>query len=644
MHFISEIRYNAATGCDQKYYRIKESFRDALGKVRCRIMLNVGFLSEPLDPHDIAAIGRGLTYKYEHRNDPEDLFGSPFSEMKPIVCKYIEKYWDMMVEAGTIDAADKMLKESKEKARGLIDSDTMKHRDVREMGAEWLCLQAIRQLKIEEFLISQDWSAANIKAAVSCLITRAVNPSSELRSIDVMRENSAACELVYGDQGLYPSQKTVYKIPDMLYGIKDKLENYLCRQTDNLFNQQNRILIFDLTNTFYESSKRSSKKAKYGRSKEKRSDCKLLVLALCVNSAGFIRYSSILPGNTADPDSLPDMIENVIAKSEIADAPGNRAMVIIDAGIATEANLKAIREKGYNYMCVSRSRLTHVELKKDAESVIVHDTLGRAITLKQVERQENGDYFLQVNSPTKALTESSMIKQWCSRFETELQKAKDGIHKKGGTKNYEKVVERVGRAMGRYPSVAKYYTVTYERSKTDEKNMADLTWKINEPDKVEASSGIYYLRTNVLNLDEKTCWDFYNTIRDVEATNRQIKNDLSIRPIFHQKDERADAHLFFGLLAYWIVNTIRYQLKQTGEYCYWTEIVRRMNTQKVLTTEAKNGLGEKVTIRQCSEPNAPAAAIYKALNYMDRPFRQKKICSTLDENSKNKNINTQRNT
>ena len=399
-----------------------------------------------------------------------------------------------------------------------------------------------------------------------------------------------------------------------------------------------------MTNTFYESSKRSSKKAKYGRSKEKRSDCKLLVLALCVNSAGFIRYSSILPGNTADPDSLPDMIENVIAKSEIADAPGNRAMVIIDAGIATEANLKAIREKGYNYMCVSRSRLTHVELKKDAESVIVHDTLGRAITLKQVERQENGDYFLQVNSPTKALTESSMIKQWCSRFETELQKAKDGIHKKGGTKNYEKVVERVGRAMGRYPSVAKYYTVTYERSKTDEKNMADLTWKINEPDKVEASSGIYYLRTNVLNLDEKTCWDFYNTIRDVEATNRQIKNDLSIRPIFHQKDERADAHLFFGLLAYWIVNTIRYQLKQTGEYCYWTEIVRRMNTQKVLTTEAKNGLGEKVTIRQCSEPNAPAAAIYKALNYMDRPFRQKKICSTLDENSKNKNINTQRNT
>ncbi|MFV0507108.1 MAG: hypothetical protein ACK5L5_10470 [Bacteroidales bacterium] len=86
------------------------------------------------------------------------------------------------------------------------------------------------------------------------------------------------------------------------------------------------------------------------------------------------------------------------------------------------------------------------------------------------------------------------------------------------------------------------------------------------------------------------------------SMNRQLKADLNLRPIYHQKDERSDAHLFLGLLSYWIVNTIRFQIKQSGDNAYWTEIVRRMSTQKLVTTEAINALGEKVELRQCSKP------------------------------------------
>ena len=85
---------------------------------------------------------------------------------------------------------------------------------------------------------------------------------------------------------------------------------------------------------------------------------------------------------------------------------------------------------------------------------------------------------------------------------------------------------------------------------------------------------------------------------------------LDFRPIHHKKNNRSDAHLFLGLLAYWIVNTIRYKLKQTGETCYWTEIVRRLSTQKAVTTEIMNALGEKVQMRLCSEPNKSANDIY----------------------------------
>jgi len=329
------------------------------------------------------------------------------------------------------------------------------------------------------------------------------------------------------------------------------------------------------------------------------------------------------------------MIENVISKSSVYDDPQKKSLVVIDAGIATEENLALIREKGYNYLCVSRKHLTDYELKAGSKTVIVHDCKKREIRLQEVEHKEGGDYYLQINSPAKELRESSMKCQFRERFEGELQKAKDALNEKGGTKAYEKVVERVGRAMGRYPSIARFYEVRYTRSTKNTKQMSDLTWHIRVPEDVDRDNGVYFLRTNVASLDEKVTWDYYNLIREIECTNRQLKTDLNLRPIFHQKDERSDAHLFFGLLAYWIVNTIRHQLKQSDNNHYWTEITRIMSTQKVVTTEAVNALGEIVQTRICSEPTKQAASIYKALRYKDKPFRKIKICSTQHEYQKN---------
>lgn len=174
--------------------------------------------------------------------------------------------------------------------------------------------------------------------------------------------------------------------------------------------------------------------------------------------------------------------------------------------------------------------------------------------------------------------------------------------------------------------------------------MSDLAWRIRVPEEVDRDSGVCFLRTNVAAMDEKAAWDYYNLIREIECTNRQLKTDLNLRPIFHRTDDRSDAHLFFGLSAYQIVNTIRHQLKQSGINHYWTEIVRIMSTQKVVTTEAVNALGENVQTRICSEPTRDAASIYEALRYGDRPFRRIKICSTQCESQKNENTVLQRDT
>ena len=648
MHFISETRYNPRTQSDDCYYRIKESFRDLAGRPRHRLMLTVGFIDEDLSPYDIRDIGRCLTWLHEHQGQ-QDLFGDAMSRYKEDVRRLALKYWDEMVKAGSVDAVRRTIEDSRAKAERLVDVDTMEHTDAREVGAEWICLQAIRELEIDKFLEREGWSEIRINTALAQLITRTVYSPSELKSLDIMRENSAVCELLTGSREWQPGFHATYEVAPALYELKDRLEDHLCRRTDSLFNVTNRIALFDLTNFYFEGRKDASKKAQYGRSKEKRSDCKLLVLALCINAAGFIRYSCILAGNTSDPDSLPAMVDTLATRCRVPVSPEQRVLVCLDAGIATDDNLVKIREKGYDYLCVSRSRLKDYELEPDAENVKVLDSRQQPISLTRVRHEEGGDYYLEINSPGKQLKEESMNRLFKERFEKELTKARESLSKKGGKKAYEKVIERVGRAIGKYPSISKYYVIDYIRDEKNPKNMGDIQWRIAVPENVDRLSGIYFLRTNREKLDEQTTWDYYNLIREIECTNRQLKTDLSLRPIYHQKDGRSDAHLFMGLIAYWIVNTIRYRMKVVNQRReqeankdkkpdekrkrfptpFWTEIVRRMSTQKAVTTEAVNALGEKVTVRLCSTPKKEAAEIYEMLGYKKMPFwRKVKVCST----------------
>ena len=256
----------------------------------------------------------------------------------------------------------------------------------------------------------------------------------------------------------------------------------------------------------------------------------------------------------------------------------------------------------------------------------VLDSRKRPIRLTEVKSTANGDHYILVNSPSKALTEDSMNRQYRQRFEDMLEAVRKGLSTKGGTKKYEKVCERVGRACGKYPSVQRFYDISYVLDDKKEK-VTDMTWTIKTPEKMDANVGIYFLRTDKPEMDEKTTWSYYNIIREIESTNRQLKTDLSLRPIYHQNDDTSDAHLYLGLLSYWIVNSIRYQLKEKGEKSYWTEIVRIMSTQKLVRSKAANALGEIVEMDICTQPTQAATAIYDKLGFRHYPFRKMKICS-----------------
>ena len=153
-----------------------------------------------------------------------------------------------------------------------------------------------------------------------------------------------------------------------------------------------------------------------------------------------------------------------------------------------------------------------------------------------------------------------------------------------------------------------------------------MTWEKDQQkhnDKIE-SLGIYFLRTNINVTDEVVVWNIYNTIREIESAFRTLKTDLDLRPIYHKSDKATMAHLHLGIMAYWLVNTIRYQLKNYNINSCWPEIVRIANTQKVVTTTGTNTFDKMVTVRKCSQPNEKLKAIYDILKANYKPFKKRK--------------------
>lgn len=634
MYFIVSMRKNPETGIISGYYRLVESYRNENNRVCHRTILNAGYL-DGLTTDQLNTIQKILTAKAN--NPSQSLFELPFSD-DPLIIHYVDKFYNQMVAKKRIDVPiEKQTKKPTESGKDIqtIDFNSIRHKNVREIGAEWMCYQAIEQLQIASFLKRQGWDEQEIKLAQSHIISRAVYPASEFETTRWIKENSSVCEVTGYDIDEVTKDQ-LYYISKKLYAEKDALEQHLSVRTNEMFDIEDKIILYDLTNTYFEGRKAASKIAKYGRSKEKRNDAKLIVLALVINPEGFIKYSAILEGNIADSKTLEEMINTLRIKTSVT---AKKALVVIDAGIATDKNLKMIKAKGYDYLCVSRSSLKNYQTEAGATTLTVTDNRKQKIKLCRIKSGRNTDYYLKVESQAKQAKENSMNEQFRSRFEAGLQKIANSLARKSGVKQEDKVYERIGRLKQKYPSIHRYFEIETEvkeavvtkRKKKEtqsieekKKIVTSIKWHIKKGVEINARSGVYFLRTSVEANTEKELWQFYNTIREIEATFRILKNDLYLRPIYHKTDSATMAHLHLGLLAYWVVNTIRHGLKKKNIHSCWREIVRTMNTQKAVTTLAQNTDDKIIMIRRCSEPEENVKSIYNALKYKYAPFQKKK--------------------
>ncbi|MDQ6764385.1 MAG: IS1634 family transposase [Bacteroidota bacterium] len=605
MYLKVSFRHNPNIGEIAAYYRLVESYRNEDDRVCHKTLLNIGFWTEASREQKCKVVDH-LNSRYK-----DEL--SLFEESDQEVLLWVNRFWNEMIERKTID------RQTMQERHRLVKVESINHKEAREIGTEWICATTWNNLKLTELFEGLGWPDEKVQLAMTQVISRAVYSGSELATSKWIKDNSAICDITGYDITKISKDKLYQNALD-LYKCKEIIEKHLSKKTNDLFDLQDRIMLYDLTNTYFEGSKRDSQLAKYGRSKEKRSDAKLVVLAMVINIEGFIKYSSIHQGNYADTSDINPLLEKLPASTV-------KPIVVMDAGIATEKNLQILTTQGYKYVVVSRTKIKDYQAVQQGKETYLLTKSKKIIRLTQVISEKHTDSFLKVESEAKGLKERGIKSRLEQGYEQQLHLIHQSLSKPRGIKKLEKVQQRIGRAKQKYPSIHHLYNIHLDVD-NDTQTVKNLYWQKDIAKAEEANNklGVYFLRTNLEGTDEALEWMIYNTIREIESTFRVLKTDLDLRPIYHKNDDAAMAHLHLGLLAYWLVNTIRHQLKQSGINDGWQEIKRKASTQKSVVTTAQNSYDKVIQIKRCTEPSEDLKQIHDALKgQKPKPFKQIKF-------------------
>jgi hypothetical protein len=610
------VKTEKKSGKQYNYYRLCESYRIG-NKVRHRPIISMGKLEGIESKEDKKLLADTIESIVRGENR------LPLFEIKPEIIKYAKEFSDRIIHEKLLNVQPKTKGPKDDDIPTdyqKVDLHSLKHEQVREVGAEWLCKQAIDQLSLKQLLTgSCGFSEASSDMALMHITSRAVFPASEHKTAQWIKDNSAVSHLFNMPLSKINRFK-LYAASNKLYSHKTTIEQGLSTKTNELFDLQDKIVFYDLTNTYFEGRKAGSKIAKFGNSKEKRGDAKIVAMAAVTNVEGFVKYSKIYQGNISDSKTLEETISELSCHTS---STSRKPVVVMDAGIITEENAKMLKAKGYDYIAVSRRKLKdYTKVDEQKGTITIYDKNENPIELQFVEKPNCDDRYLYVRSRQKAIKEASMNEHFSGRYEEDLENIKKALDKKGGTKRLEKVWERIGRLKERYPTANKHYDIMVIPDENQEKAI-DIIWKRNEI-KPKQGEGVYFIRTSLQAEQEKIIWTIYNTLTEIEATFRVLKTDLALRPVFHKYDENVESHLFLGLLAYQVVATIRYQLKNQGIHYDWKNIVRIMNSQKEVTTTMKNNKGKTIMIKKCSVPSVGAKQIYDALGFKTVPYYMKK--------------------
>jgi hypothetical protein len=493
-----------------------------------------------------------------------------------------------------------------------IDVTTVKNSNPKQIGVEHIVHETIKKLELDSKLEDLGFTNIQVNSAIGTLVAKIAKPSSDIKTYNWLCSTSAINEILGCDFNQV-SSNNIYRVADKLFSCKDELEVHLYNRQKEIFNYDETITLYDLTNTYFEGSAEDIERAKRGRSKEKRSDAPLVTLGVMLDSSGFVRKSEIFDGNIGEPTTFKRMLDKLKVNKTQNILTWNSSLVVMDAGIASQENIDYLVANGYEYIVVSRKKDKQFDESKSTP-VKLDSKENVIVRAQKVINEESGEVELFVHSQARELKENAMQTRVQTIFLEKLQYLKDGLTIKRRTKKYEKVIESIGRLKQQYSAIAQYYNLSVTKDPNGD-NAIDIIWKEKKSlDNKSSINGVYCLRSNNTTMDEKTLWKTYTTLTDLEAVFKSLKSELGLRPIFHQTQSRVDGHLFITLLSYSIIHTIRYKLKQKGIHYSWNTIREILETRDMITTSMRCKDGSMLYIRQSVELNDRQKEIYNALD------------------------------
>ena len=456
MYIRSVTQKNKKTGEHYVSYRLVESFRNAHGKVRQQVLLNLkSNFSVPKENWALLA-----NRVEEIRNGQQSLFVLEISlenEAQRIAKQAIKK--SSLISLASLSKSDTDYQ--------TVDLNSLQHQHIRKIGSEHVGHYAAKQLEIQSILKDLGFNQKQIHLALGSIIGRLIHPGSELSTHRYLKEHSALDELLETDFSDL-SLKNFYKVADQLQKNKKVIEEKLYKREKDLFQLEDTITLFDITNTYFEGQCPFNPKARHGRSKEKRTDRPLVALGMVLDASGFPKKSEIFPGNVSEPSTLEQML------STLGGHKGTT--VVMDAGIATAANIAWLLQSEYDYIVVSRKR--NLVMPQHKENILVKEKEGNNVQAVLIKNEATEELELYCHSEAKEAKAKHMVSKTASRFETELQKLSDGLRKKYGSKKQDKVLEKLGRLKEKYKKISFLYNISFMADKEDQ-NIIQIVWDRN---------------------------------------------------------------------------------------------------------------------------------------------------------------------
>lgn len=492
-----------------------------------------------------------------------------------------------------------------------VDADRVNMEQAREAGPVHAGHQMWRQLGLDAIVSRAGLSKRACIVSEAMVLNRLIFPLSEHAMPDWIRRTAMGDILGVDFSEL--DENALYRNLDRLHPNRGQIEGELAEQEKTLFNLDDTVYLYDLTSTYFEGLAERNPQAKRGYSRDKRPDCKQVVVGLVLDRDGFSKAHEVFDGNVQDRSTVDEML--TVLERRTGKKPGST--VIVDRGMAYEENLKQIRGRGHHYIVAGRQPernqwLDEIEREEDWEEVVRIPSPRNPFQKKtrvEVKRRQKGDeVYILCRSEGRQDKDRAIREAHEQKLIEDLVRLRKRIEK-GHLKKTEKIHQAIGRLKERYPRVARYYRMEYD---AEQRN---LSWNEDVEKKAVAEKldGSYVLKTDRQDLTADEIWRTYILLTRVEEAFRDMKTPLMERPIFHHLKNRTQTHIFLCVLAYHLLVAIEKRFLDQGIHTSWWSIRQQLSTHQVVTVVLPTTDGRVLKIRKGTVPEPVHREIYTTL-------------------------------